>query len=222
MNAPGRPSRREQWRVLARSAHITWCVLPLLASFRRDVRRWIWWGAPVRRSPGFQQQRARRLVRAVSDLGPAFVKLAQIFAARADLVPEPYLSELATLTDRVPPVPWSKLRPVLVEAYGAAPEAVFERIESTPLAAGSLGQVHRARVNGRDVVVKVLRPGVEEVVRRDGAIAARLADWVYSRFPHHHVDGVRVVLAEFRRRVEEEMDFRLEAMQCTRMRARFR
>ncbi len=211
----------ERARIAARSVRIAWHVMPLLISFRRDLKRWVWWGTPLARTAAFHGTRARNLVRSVGTLGPAFVKLAQIFASRADLVAEPYLSELATLTDRVPPVPWPAIRRALVEAYDAPPEAVFASIDSEPLAAGSLGQVHRARVYGRDVVVKVLRPGVEAVVRRDSAIAAWLADWVYDRFPHHHVNGVRVVLAEFRKRVEEEMDFRLEAMQCARMRTRF-
>lgn len=211
----------ERWRITARSTRIAWHVLPLLVSFRRDLRRWVWWGPPLARTHAFHVARARNLVRSVGTLGPAFVKLAQIFAARADLVAEPYLSELATLTDRVPPVAWPAIRQALIEAYGAPPEDVFASIDSEPLAAGSLGQVHRARVYGRNVVVKVLRPGVEDVVRRDSAIAAWLADRVYDRFPHHHVNGVRVVLAEFRKRVEEEMDFRLEAMQCERMRRRF-
>lgn len=196
-------------------------AVPLLVSFRRDFRRWIWWGAGLSRSTAFHARRARRLVRSAGTLGPAFVKMAQIFAARADLVPEPYLSELATLTDRVPPVPWPAIHEALTAAYGTAPEHVFETLDATPLAAGSLGQVHRARVHGRDVVVKVLRPGVEVTVRRDGEIAAWIADRVFERFPNRHVDGVRVVLREFRRCVEEEMDFRLEAAQCSRMRERF-
>lgn len=209
-------------RVAARSVRIAWHVVPLLVSFRRDQQRWIWWGEPITRTNAAHARRAERLIHSISALGPAFVKLAQIFAARADLVPEPYLTQLATLTDRVPPVSWASIRRALFEAYGASPDTVFAYINPEPLAAGSLGQVHRARVNERDVVVKVLRPGVEAVVRRDGAIAAWLADRVYARFPHHHVNGVRVVLAEFRKRVEEEMDFRLEAMQCERMRERFR
>jgi predicted unusual protein kinase regulating ubiquinone biosynthesis (AarF/ABC1/UbiB family) len=216
------PSRTETLRLGARAVRITWHTLPLLVSFRRDVRRWVWWGAPVVRSHAFHARRARDLVASVATLGPAFVKLAQIFAARADLVPEPYLSQLATLTDRVPPVSWTSIRRALMEAYGEAPETMFVALDTTPLAAGSLGQVHRARVNNADVVVKVLRPGVESVVRRDGAIASWLADKVYERFPHHHVNGVRVVLTEFRKRVEEEMDFRREAAQCERMRERFR
>ncbi len=213
---------RESVRDLWRTAVITWHALPLLVSFRRDVRRYIWWGGPAVRDAAFHRRRARQLVHSVTELGPAFVKLAQIFAARADLVPEPYVSELATLTDRVAPVSWAAVDRVLTDAYGAERNTLFEHIDQAPLAAGSLGQVHRARVQGRDVVVKVLRPGVEEVVRRDAAIAIRLTDRIYARFPHHHVHGVKVVLVEFQRRVEEEMDFRREAMQCTRMRDRFR
>ncbi len=220
MNA--QPSRTESLRLGARAVRISWHTLPLLVSFRRDIRRWVWWGAPLTRSHEFHVRRARDLVASVATLGPAFVKLAQIFAARADLVPEPYLSQLATLTDRVPPVSWTLIRRALIDAYGQEPETMFAQLDITPLAAGSLGQVHRARVNNTDVVVKVLRPGVEAVVRRDGKIASWLADKVYERFPHHHVNGVRVVLTEFRKRVEEEMDFRREAAQCERMRERFR
>ncbi len=212
----------ESARLVARALRISWHVLPLALSFRRDVRRWIRWGAPLPRDAAFHARRARRLVHSVSTLGPAFVKLAQIFAARADLIPEPYVSELGTLTDRVPPVSWASIRAVLHEAYGPDADTLFTALDPEPLAAGSLGQVHRARLGTRDVVVKVLRPGVETLVRRDGAIAAWLADRVYARFPNHHVQGVRVVLAEFRRRVEEEMDFRREAAQCMRMRERFR
>jgi predicted unusual protein kinase regulating ubiquinone biosynthesis (AarF/ABC1/UbiB family) len=196
-------------------------AVPLVVSFRRDVRRWLWWGAPATRSPAFHDRRARQLVQAVTALGPAFVKLAQIFAARADLVPEPYVSHLGTLMDRVTPVPWPAVEAVLQASYGDDYGRRFESLDRVPLAAGSLGQVHRARIDGREVVVKVLRPGVEEIVRRDAAIALRLTEWVYRRLPHHHVHGVRVVLREFQRRVEDEMDFRREALQCERMRARF-
>ena len=205
-----------------RTAVIVRHALPLIVSFRRDVRRFVWWGGPAERSAGFHRRRAKQLVHSVTALGPAFVKLAQIFAARADLVPEPYVSELATLTDRVAPVPWPAIEQELRAAYGDDYARHFEHIDHTPLAAGSLGQVHRARLDGREVVLKVLRPGVEAVVRRDAAIALRLTDWVYRRLPHHHVHGVRVVLTEFQQRVEDEMDFRREAAQCEAMRLRFR
>ncbi len=194
---------------------------PLAISFRRDYRRWIRWGGPVARTPAFHEARARRIVRELAALGPTFVKLAQIFSTRADLVPEPYLGALGTLTDRVPPVRWSVLRAVLASAWGVDPDTIVEDLDPEPLAAGSLGQVHRARLRGREVVVKVLRPGVGAVVARDVRVARRIVDWVYARFPHHHVLGFRVVLDEFAVHVQEEMDFVREGAQCSRMRERF-
>ena len=208
-------------RDFVRAVEIVVRVLPFVVSLRRDSRRWLRWGGPQPRSRAFHELRARRLVREIATLGPAFVKLAQIFASRADLVPEPYLASLAVLTDRVPAVPWTDIRSALHLAWGAEPDSVLQALDREPLAAGSLGQVHRAQVDGREVVVKVLRPGIEAVVRRDVRIAGRIVDWVYARFPHHHVHGFRIVLDEFALHVGEEMDFVREGAQCARMRERF-
>ena len=204
-----------------RLAAILGRVVPLAISFRRDHRRWIRWGAPATRAEVFHDVRARRVVQSLADLGPTFVKLAQIFSTRADLVAEPYLSALSTLTDQVPPVAWSALRAAMEQAWGVDPDTIVDALDPVPLAAGSLGQVHRARHRGREVVVKVLRPGVEAVVARDVRLARRIVDWVYARFPHHHVLGFRVVLDEFAVHVREEMDFVREGAQCAHMRARF-
>jgi predicted unusual protein kinase regulating ubiquinone biosynthesis (AarF/ABC1/UbiB family) len=209
------------WRDAPRLAVILWRVVPLVLSFFRDQRRWIRWGAPVPRSAAFHERRARAIVHQIATLGPTFVKLAQIFASRADLIPEPYLGALATLTDRVPPVPWPTIRSALAAAWQADPDTIVQALDPVPLAAGSLGQVHRARYEGRDVVVKVLRPHVEAIVTRDVRLSRTIVDALYARWPHHHVLGFRVVLDEFDRHVREEMDFEREAMQCLRMRERF-
>ena len=209
------------WRDLPRLVAILWRLVPLVLSFLRDRRRWIRWGGPAPRTPAFHERRARGMVHDIAVLGPAFVKLAQIFATRADLVREPYLAALGTLTDRVPPVPWTQIRAALQQAWQADPDHIVDHLDPTPLAAGSLGQVHRARYEGREVVVKVLRPNVEAVVVRDVRLARAIVGAVYARFPHHHVLGFRVVLDEFDRHVREEMDFEREAMQCMRMRERF-
>lgn len=206
---------------IARLCAILVRVVPLLVSFRRDYRRWIRWGTPATRDIAFHARRARTVVDSIAQLGPAFVKLAQIFATRADLVPEPYLTALGTLTDQVPPVPWPEIRATIERAWHVDPDSILDGLDPTPLAAGSLGQVHRARYEGREVVVKVLRPHVDEIVARDVRIAGWIVDWVYARFPHHHVHGFRVVLNEFGTHVREEMDFVREGAQCTRMRERF-
>ncbi len=209
------------WKELPRLGAILWRLVPLVVSVFRDKRRWLWWGSPITRSYAFHERRARQVVHQVATLGPTFVKLAQIFASRADLIPEPYVQALGTLTDRVPPVPWSDIERTLVASWGAHPDTIVHALNREPIAAGSLGQVHRARYEGREVVVKVLRPGVEAVVDRDIRLSRAIVNAVYARFAHVHVLGFRVVLDEFDRHVREEMDFEREAMQCLRMRERF-
>ena len=194
---------------------------PFVLSLLRDQRRWIAWGAPLARTPGFHARRAERLVSRITALGPTFVKLAQVFAARADLIPEPYLSKLGTLVDRVPPVPWEGIQRVIRDAYGADAESLFERIDPVPVAAASLGQVHRARWRGRDVAVKVLRPRIEEAVARDVVAARAISAWAARRWPIPHVLGFAALVEEFAARISEEMDFRLEAEYATEVRANF-
>jgi predicted unusual protein kinase regulating ubiquinone biosynthesis (AarF/ABC1/UbiB family) len=196
-------------------------LLPLALSFWRDHRRWFWFGAPIARSPEFHRERAERLVRRLAVLGPTFVKLAQVFAARADLIPEPYLTTLGTLADQVPAVPWDRIAQTIREAYGKGAEEVFERIDQVPVAAASLGQVHRARWRGRDVAVKVLRPHVEQRVGRDVASARTITAWAARRWPVPHVQGFQALVEEFAARIAEEMDFRLEAEYATEVRANF-
>lgn len=212
---------RERMRDTMRMITIVRRLGPLAISLRRDFRRWIWGGRPAVRTLAFHEARALRIVHQLAVLGPGFVKIAQILASRSDLIPEPYLSALGTLTDRVPPIPFSVVHGILERSWGAPPETLLDALDPIPLAAGSLGQVHRATYQSRDVVVKVLRPGVEEMVARDVRLAHRIVDFVYARFAHHHVLGFRVVLNEFGLHVPEEMDFEREARQCTLMRERF-
>jgi predicted unusual protein kinase regulating ubiquinone biosynthesis (AarF/ABC1/UbiB family) len=194
---------------------------PFVLSFLRDQRRWLWWGAPLERTPAFHDRRARRLVAAITALGPTFVKLAQVFAARADLIEEPYLGQLGTLVDAVAPVPWPAISRELEAAYGAGPDGPFTAIDHTPLAAASLGQVHRAQWQGRDVVVKVLRPGIEAVVALDVASARAITRWAARQWPVPHVQGLAAMVDEFAERVAEELDFRQEAAYATEVRTNF-
>ena len=204
-----------------RSLRIILTLLPWTVSLFRDRKRWLWWGAPMVRTTAFHQRRAEGIVAAVAQLGPTFVKLAQVFAARADLIGEPYISVLATLHDQVPPVPVAEIEREITAAYGQGPDALFERFDRTPVAAASLGQVHRARYKGRDVAVKVLRPGVEQMIEDDLRIARRIMRWVARQWPNPHVRGVQAVIEEFSDRIHEEMDFRLEAEYAAEIRRNF-
>jgi predicted unusual protein kinase regulating ubiquinone biosynthesis (AarF/ABC1/UbiB family) len=196
-------------------------LFPLAVSFRRDFARWIFVGTPLDRDRTFHEKRATALVDALASLGPTFVKLAQVFGSRPDVVPEPYLSALGTLTDRVPAVPFEEIEREIVNAYGRTPEEMFETFDAQALASGSLGQVYRARYQGRDVVVKVLRPGVEELVASDIHAVTRILEIVSARWSNSHLRGFRVVVDEFSKRIGEEMDFRQEAANAIAIARRF-
>jgi predicted unusual protein kinase regulating ubiquinone biosynthesis (AarF/ABC1/UbiB family) len=196
-------------------------ALPFALSFRRDAKRWLVGGAPLPRSAAFHARRAERLAATVAALGPSFVKLAQVFAARADIIPEPYLSALGALLDRVPAAPWSDVAAGIERSYGRPVDAIFQAVDREPVASGSRGQVYRARYEGQDVAVKVLRPGVEHVVERDLDAAFRIVQVIERRWPNPHVVGFRTTIEEFRRRVPDEMDFRLEADHAREIGGRF-
>src|SRR6187551_1146354 len=140
-------------------------LAPFVLAFVWDRRRFLVIGRPRAPDEARHGRRAERLTRTVAELGPTFIKLAQVFAARADILPEPYLGAIGTLTDSVPPLAPGTAEVVILEEFGQPVGELFESFNTEPLAAASLGQVHRARHDGRDVVVKVLRPGVEDQVR---------------------------------------------------------
>ena len=197
---------------MLRTLQIVLALGPYVVSFFRDRRRWLWWGERVARTPEFHVRRARGLVATITALGPTFVKLAQVFASRADLIPEPYIGALGTLVDAVPPFPVTEVDRIIAESYdGRRADQVFERFDRVPVAAASLGQVHRARYQGRDVAVKILRPGIEDVIARDLASARTILGWVNQRWHHAHAAGMLAVVEEFSARIHEELDYRLEA-----------
>ena len=196
-------------------------LLPFLAAFLRDRRRFLLFGRPLRRDEERHRRRAVRLAATLAALGPTFIKLGQVFAARADIVPEPYLSAIGTLTDQVPPLAPGVAEAVVRDELGQEVSGLFHRFDAGPLAAASLGQVHRASYQGREVVVKVLRPGVEDIVRRDLEVSFRILFLLNLLFPGHQVRAIGAIVSEFSRRIADELDFREEARNAGVLRRNF-
>jgi predicted unusual protein kinase regulating ubiquinone biosynthesis (AarF/ABC1/UbiB family) len=195
---------RRGWAIIRR-------LSPFVVAFLRDRRRWLLFGKPASRSAEDHRRRAERLTATIAALGPTFIKLAQVFSARADILPEPYLSTIGTLQDRVPADPFDAIRAVLEAELGHPIDQLFQDFAREPVAAASLGQVHRARTGDQPVAVKVLRPGVEELVATDLDISFRVLYFLNVFFPNHHVRALTSVVREFSVRVKEEMDFREES-----------
>ena len=186
-------------------------LLPFVIAFVRDRRRFLVFGSRRRVTPEQHLLRARKLTDRIAHLGPTFVKLAQVFSARADILPEPYLSEISRLQDQMPPDDPAEIEAVIEAELGAPISSLFESFDREAVATASLGQVHRGTVNGQDVAIKVLRPRVEELVAIDLEISFRVLYFVNVFLPNHHVRALTNVVREFGVRVREEMDFRQEA-----------
>src|SRR5215831_10627733 len=202
---------------------VVWYRLaPFLVAFLRDRRRWILAGPPRFVSADTHRERARKLTETIAALGPSFIKLAQVFGIRADIIPPQYIEELRNLHDRVPPFPTSEVRKRIQEELKQPLEAIFESFEPEPLAAASLGQVHRARYRGQDVIIKVLRPGVEELVATDIRVVQNLVFVLEQFIDHHIIYSTRTIIDEFSRVIAEEMDFHHEADNIERFGELFR
>ena len=163
----------------------------------------------VRRDKGPEGARIRR---ALEDLGPVFVKLGQMFSTRRDLLPDEIADELAKLQDSVPPFSGAQARQMVEEALGDLIENLFQSFDETPLASASIAQVHTARTKtGEEVVVKVVRPGIEKQIRRDLGLAKQLATlaeryWAEGRRLH-----LKQIMLDYEQTMLDELDMMREA-----------
>ncbi len=149
----------------------------------------------------------------LEELGPTFIKLGQILSLRPDLMPPPLILELQKLQDRVTPVPYAEMLPLLQENLKRPISEVFEVFEEEPIAAASLAQVHRAvlRDAREPVAVKIQRPGIRHIVETDLRILAALARQLHERMESVYVYNLPELVMEFRRNLLGELDFSREA-----------
>ena len=159
-----------------------------------------------------------QLRKALEELGPTFVKLGQILAGRADMFGPEWIAEFEKLHSHVPALPLDALRAQLREDLGDEPEAVFARFDPEPLAAASIAQVHRARLkDGSEVIVKIRRPGIREVIEADLRLLDRLAALAEAELPALAPYRPRQLLREFGRSLQRELDLASECRHAERL-----
>ena len=221
--------------LLLRLVRALWIFGRIFASYvthlgvRKLFRRWVRDadGREVPRDPAWvrryreriDRRNARRLLRGMLSLRGVYIKLGQVLSLMGGFLPPVYGKELESLQDAVPPRPFAELRPSFQRTLGKSPDELYASIDERPLAAASLGQVHRARGNdGRDLAVKVLYPGIREVIAVDLRVV-RLAMRAYKLFvPIQGIERVHDALVDLLRR---ETNYLHEAQCMTRMAANF-
>lgn len=162
---------------------------------------------------------AARLAEDLEAMGPTFVKLGQLMSSRVDLLSPPYVEALSRLQDDVAPFSFAEVEDIIGSELQVRLSNVFPTFESTPLAAASLGQVHRATLrDGREVVVKVQRPGIREQVREDMEVLSDLTAFLDKHTEIGRRYGLGQLLEEFRKALVDELDYRREADNLARMR----
>ena len=168
---------------------------------------------------GSTRERARGFREALEELGPTFAKLGQVLSTRPDLLPPEFVAELEALQDQVQPMSEAEVVAVMEEELGVPWEDVFESVEPRPLAAGTIGQVHRAHLEtGEDVVVKVQRPTAREEILRDLGLLSLFAEKTQNRPVFRQVVDVPAVIEHLSTSLRRELDFREEAANVERLR----
>jgi ubiquinone biosynthesis protein len=184
-----------------------------------------WWRRKVLRrdEPKHGFSRAERIRLALEELGPTFVKFGQVASTRPDLVPASVITELRKLQERVPPFAGREAIQIIEHDLGAPISRLFLEFDPTPLAAGSLGQVHRARhLDGTPLAVKVRRPNVVHDVERDLSLMARLAELVERHIPEAEIFDPIGLVTQFARSIRREMNFGREGRTLDEFRRLFR
>lgn len=183
------------------------------------VYKWLPWNWRKKRS---QQARGERIRLALEDLGPVFIKLGQMLSTRRDLLADDIADELKLLQDRVPPFPGAEAQQLIESAFKQPVTKIFKQFSTEPMASASIAQVHAATLwDGKDVVVKVLRPGIEKTIRQDIGLMYTLAGLLQRVWS----EGKRLrpveVVQEYEKTILDELDLQREAANASQLRRNF-
>ena len=196
-------------RAYRRFVVVAYQFLPLLFAYARDKNRFLFFGPGRSVAPETRRKRARSLLDSLLTLGPTFIKLGQLLSTRPDVLPPEYIEEFERLQDDVPPADWDAARAVIEEDLGPIDE-IFETFDTEAISGASLGQVYTARVDDREVAVKVRRPGIEPLVEAD----LRVVRWslpLLMRFVGEARSfSLETIADEFEKTIREEMNYERE------------
>lgn len=170
-----------------------------------------------------RQSSAERLWLTLEELGPTFVKFGQLLSVRADILPPDFIYELSKLQDEVSPLPFGPIKKVVEDELKRSIETVFRRFDERPIASASLAQVHRAITKqGNEVVVKVQRPNIKQIIDTDLSITETLAGWVEREIEEAREYELVLKVREFARNLKFELNFTDEGRAVDRFRVNFR
>lgn len=207
---------------IIRAAGVLIKLLPSILALRRDRRKWSAAGKnPDGRSKPVDtdsfKSHARRMLDAFVSLGPVYIKLGQWLSSRADILPHPYLEELAKLQDEVPAAPFDEVKPIIESDLGPISK-IFDDINKTPISGASIGQVYQATYGGMQVAVKVKRPGIQNVVDRDLKVLKKILPLALRFVDPNLRHSAKAMLSQFIESIHEEMDYEKESENLSKIR----
>lgn len=198
-----------------RAIKVALTLLPVAINFKRDRKEWVRKKGKNVNEEKYRKH-ARKAVNTFIKLGPSFVKLGQWLSTRADLLPEPYLEEFAKLQDDVTPAPFEEVKGIIEKELGPI-EQTFDSFDPNCISGASLGQVYKARYRDRDVIVKVNRPNIREIVDRDIEVLRKLLPLAIRFVDKNIAFSAESMFAQFTETVYEEMDYKIEAENLMRI-----
>jgi len=192
-----------------RTIKVIFKILPIILALRKDRREWIKTEGKNIDEEKYRKN-AKRILNTFISLGPVYIKLGQWLSSRADILPQPYLEELAKLQDDVPAAPFEKVKPIIEKEVGPINQK-FDSINQNAISGASLGQVYNAQINGQAVVVKVKRPNIERTVEEDLKVLKKILPVVLKFVDPNLRFSANGMLAQFIETIHEEMDYTLES-----------
>jgi len=194
---------------VVRTIHVLVKLLPSVFALRRDRKKWI---NQKENEIDLEQFRknARRVLETFISLGPVYIKLGQWLSSRSDILPQPYLEELAKLQDCVPSSSFDKVKPIIERDLGPI-DGKFDSIDTNSISGASLGQVYRGTISGQEIVIKVKRPGIEKVVETDLKVLKIIIPLALKFVDRNLHYSAKAMLSQFIETIHEEMDYTNES-----------